>query len=163
MLVTLIYVNKNSTSSVKEMILKWHLDRSISAMIGQIAFFCSEQVFLHHSDADIWKRGEGQLYFNALATPRPSKKFFARSSPDDKGWRWNSSVRLCLQLFTALTFLCVISWKKGFRKGSRCSWHYSQMSTLYHPLIKWDSFITQQKCPGHLQLAGIIWITDQNS
>lgn len=48
----MIYLNKNGNSSVKEMKLKWHVDRSVLAMIGQIIFLCSKQDFPHHSSAD---------------------------------------------------------------------------------------------------------------
>lgn len=55
-------MNKNGTSFVKEMISKWHLDRSVPAMIGQIVFF-SELVFPHDSHADIGDEGQGTTLF----------------------------------------------------------------------------------------------------
>lgn len=62
--VELVYLNKNGISSVKEMILKWHVDRSIPATIGQIVFLCSEQDFPHQSNAD-GEKGQGATPFLA--------------------------------------------------------------------------------------------------
>lgn len=52
LLQSLIYLNKNSISSVKEMILKRHVDRPIPAMIGQMVFLGSKQDFTHQANAD---------------------------------------------------------------------------------------------------------------
>lgn len=119
--VHLIYVNKKWCIICQGDDMEMILDRSIPAMIGQIVFFCSERSFFTISmhPQPQGKRGKvvrGNSGFMLWAPPAPGKKFFARFRPDDKGWRWNSSVCFSLSLFSALTFLCVTSQKRGSEK-----------------------------------------------
>lgn len=113
--VHLIYVDKKWCIICQGDDIEMILDRSIPAMIGQIVFFCSEQVFLHHFDADVGKGVRGN---SGLCSGHPQPQGRNSLQGSIQMLRAEGGIHLCfsLSLFSALTFLCVPSQKRGSEK-----------------------------------------------